>query len=79
MSKFVLQDRKDDAYLGLGSTARKFGDNTKIWLGGLGTTMISALAMSGYLCDLSWPYYASLSLATTHLLWQVNHMSRNKS
>lgn len=67
----LQQDIKDDTLLGLGSTARRFGDNTKLWLTGFSCLMMSNLAMTGVLADLAWPYYLGLGGVAAHLMWQV--------
>lgn len=69
---YAHQDLEDDAVLGLGSTARKFGDDTKIWLSGFSFIMISSLTAVGVLGDLSWPYYAGIAATASHLAWQVS-------
>lgn len=65
------QDLQDDTLLGLGSTARRFGDSTKLWLSAFSSLMITSLAATGVYADLSWPYYIGLSGVSAHLIWQV--------
>ena len=45
---YALQDKEDDALIGVRSTARLFGDNTKTWLVGLyaGALICFAFAFS---------------------------------
>jgi 4-hydroxybenzoate polyprenyltransferase len=68
---YAYQDLEDDSTLGLGSTARRFGDDAKLWLSGFSAVMISSLATTGYLAELSWPYYAGIAAVASHLTWQV--------
>jgi len=68
---FEMQDRRDDAILGLGSTARIFGDDTKLWLSGFSASMMGFLTTAGYLGEFSWPYYIGLGGVGAHLAWQV--------
>ncbi|CAL8096043.1 unnamed protein product [Orchesella dallaii] len=68
---YAHQDLKDDTLLGLGSTARRFGENTKLWLTGFSGLMMTSLATAGVYADLSWPYYLGLCGVSAHLLWQV--------
>jgi 4-hydroxybenzoate polyprenyltransferase len=68
---YAHQDKEDDALVGVRSTARLFGENTKNWLGlfyGLYTVfVISAFALSG----VAWPAYAGLAVAVLLLGWQI--------
>lgn len=69
---YAHQDKKDDLAIGVKSTALKFGDNTKLWLSGFTTAMISSLITTGIVCDQTWPYYGSIAIVTGHLIQQVN-------
>lgn len=72
ISNFLLfQDKVDDVLLGIKSTAIKFGDNTKLWLSGFGSSMIGGLVLSGMSCGIGWPYYASVAAVASHLASQV--------
>lgn len=66
-----MQDKKDDLLVGIKSTALKFGENTKLWLSCFSAAMISGLTMSGYVCDQTWPYYATVGLVAAHLTQQI--------
>eukprot|EP00124_Ichthyophonus_hoferi_P004619 Ihof_evm2s531 gene=Ihof_evmTU2s531 len=44
---YAHQDKKDDVMVGVKSTALRFGDNSKIWLTGFGTSSIGLLALAG--------------------------------
>ena len=66
-----LQDKEDDTLLGLGSTARKFGNETKYWLTGFSCSMLTSLTVAGVMGDLSWPYYLGVAATASHLSWQV--------
>ena len=61
----------EDILLGIKSTAIKFGENTKIWLSGFGTTMISGLITTGIQCEQTWPYYLSVGVVAAHVARQV--------
>lgn len=69
---FFNQDKYDDMLIGVKSTALKFGDQTKVWLTGFGTAMVSLLALSGKMCDQTWPYYTAVSLTAAHIAHQVH-------
>jgi len=68
---YVCQDKYYDMLIGVKSTALKFGDQTKPWLTGFGTGMVSLLGLTGLLCDQTWPYYTALGLTASHLAHQV--------
>lgn len=74
---YAHQDKYDDILVGVKSTALMFGDNTKIWLSGFATTMISSLALTGTVCDQSWPYYASVAFIAGHLARQITTLNIN--
>ncbi len=68
---YAHQDKTDDYAIGLKSTALKFGEKTKPWLVGFYVISLGLIALSGYLVQLSWPFYAGLAVAALHLVWQV--------
>ncbi|KAK9704260.1 MIR domain [Popillia japonica] len=72
---YAHQDKKDDIILGIKSTALRFGNNTKMWLTGFSTTMISSLIVSGIMAQQTWPYYASVGLIATHIASQITTLN----
>ena len=68
---YAHQDKADDILIGVKSTALRFGDNTKYWLSGFTTTMISAMGVVGYTSEQTWPFYLMLAGTTAQLGWQV--------
>lgn len=68
---YAHQDKVDDALLGIKSTAIRFGDNTKLWLSGFTTAMISGLITTGVVCEQTWPYYSSVGIISAHLAHQI--------
>lgn len=68
---YAHQDKEDDALVGVRSTARLFGDNTKLWLAGLyGLTLVLLLlayvaAGAGFLA------YLGLIVAAVMFAWQI--------
>lgn len=68
---YAHQDKKHDVLIGIKSTALKFDKDTKLWLSGFATTMMSSLALSGIMNDQTWPYYAALGLISSHLANQI--------
>ncbi|KAL3679344.1 hypothetical protein R1sor_022300 [Riccia sorocarpa] len=68
---YAHQDKEDDVKVGVKSTALRFGDNTRTWLGGFSATCISGLTLAGINADLGWPFYAGIAASAGHLAWQV--------
>lgn len=68
---YAHQDKKDDLAIGVKSTALRFGDDTKLWLSGFTTAMISGLITTGIVCDQTWPYYSSIAIVAAHITQQV--------
>ena len=68
---YAHQDKADDVFVGVKSTALKFGDATPRWLTGFYVITAALLGVSGYWADLSWFYFAGLGIGIAHLVWQV--------
>lgn len=68
---YAHQDVKDDLQLGMKSTAIHFGADTKLWLSGFATTMVSSLLVSGVMNEQTLPYYAAVALVASHLANQI--------
>jgi hypothetical protein len=65
------QDKLDDAAIGLKSTALLFGDRSREILSGFAVLSASCLALSGYMAELSAPFYLGVAGGLGHMLWQV--------
>ncbi|KAK6742582.1 hypothetical protein RB195_010065 [Necator americanus] len=74
---YAHQDKADDIMIGVKSTALRFGENTKLWLGGFGCAAIAGLGLAGYLAEQTWPYYVALAATSAHLGWQVGTVKIN--
>lgn len=68
---YAHQDRRDDAIVGIRSTARLFGRYTKLSIGGLFVATVVALAVAFALVGAGWPAYLGLAAFAVHLAWQV--------
>lgn len=68
---YALQDKEDDALIGVKSTARLFGHRSRLWIAGFFDLTLLGLAAVGYLAGLGWPFWIGLGLAAIHLAWQV--------
>ena len=68
---YALQDKEDDAIVGIKSSALRLGGSTRpwLWIFGAGTLLLTAL--SGRLAGLSWPFYPLLLLPAAQMAWQV--------
>lgn len=76
---YAHQDKVDDILLGIKSTAIKFGDNTKPILSLFASVMITGLAVSGYQCDQTLPYYAAVAVVGAHLANQLYSLNINSA
>ncbi len=68
---YALQDKEDDALIGVKSTARLFGDHARLWVAGFYDLTLLGLAAVGWLAGLGWPYWVGLGLVAMHFAWQV--------
>jgi 4-hydroxybenzoate polyprenyltransferase len=68
---YAHQDKDDDALIGVKSTARLFGDRSRIWIAVFYAGLVVLLALVGRLAWLAWPFYVGLALAALQLAWQV--------
>ncbi|XP_067684242.1 4-hydroxybenzoate polyprenyltransferase, mitochondrial-like [Haliotis asinina] len=74
---YAHQDKYDDMLIGVKSTALKLGDQTKPWLAGFSSLMVSGLCVSGYLCDQTWPFYVGVAATAAHLMHQMYTVDLN--
>ena len=68
---YAHQDRKDDAMIGVKSTALRLGDRTPKWLAGFYAAAFFGFFMAGVIGGLAWPFYVLILLVALHFLWQV--------
>ena len=68
---YAHQDREDDAMLGIGSTALRFGERTRPFLAVCYGLVIVLLGVVGWLAGLSGWYFAALVVPAAMLAWQV--------
>ncbi|MCC7427183.1 MAG: 4-hydroxybenzoate octaprenyltransferase [Alphaproteobacteria bacterium] len=68
---YAHQDREDDALVGVHSTARLFGGQTRPFLVACYAATIALLAAAGTLAGLGTAFYAMLALPALHFAWQV--------
>ncbi|KAM6220644.1 4-hydroxybenzoate polyprenyltransferase, mitochondrial [Rhynchocyon petersi] len=75
---YAHQDKKDDALIGLKSTALRFNEDTKRWLSVFSLAMVGALGLVGVSCDQTLPYFAALGAVGTHLAHQIYTLDIHK-
>ena len=68
---YAHQDKEDDAIVGVRSTARLFGENTKSWLTGLYGMAVLCFAWAFALAEAPVPAFAGLVAAAVHMGRQV--------
>ncbi len=68
---YAHQDREDDALVGVRSTARLFGGNTKPLLGALYAGALMLFVAAFATAEVAWPAYLGLALAAAHMARQI--------
>ncbi|MDH6230212.1 4-hydroxybenzoate polyprenyltransferase [Mesorhizobium soli] len=68
---YAHQDKEDDALVGVRSTARLFGENTKMWLVGLYGGALACFALAFAAAEVPMPALAGLVAAGAHMARQI--------
>ncbi len=68
---YAHQDSRDDAEIGLRSTALRFGEETGSWLSGLYAAAIALWSLAALSASVGWPVYVALLLIALQMVWQV--------
>jgi 4-hydroxybenzoate polyprenyltransferase len=68
---YAHQDSRDDAVIGLRSTALRFGSNTGLWLSGLYTGAILLWLAAALFAGAGWPVLTALACVGLQMIWQV--------
>ena len=68
---YAHQDKVDDLFVGVKSSALALGQDTKPWLVLFYAGAIALIGLSGYVTALGWPFYLGLCLGGLHLAWQI--------
>ena len=68
---YAHQDKEDDALLGLGSTALRFGDDTVSYVGALYGGAVVLWLLAGALAGAHLIYFLALTLVFLQMSWQV--------
>lgn len=68
---YAHQDRADDAQLGIGSTALRFGDDTVSYVGALYGSAVVLWLLAGAVAGTHLIYFLALTLVFLQMSWQV--------
>lgn len=68
---YAVQDRADDAAVGVKSTALRFGEKVRLWVAGFFDAMMILLLIVGWRMELGVGFYLGMALAYGHALWQL--------
>ena len=68
---YAHQDKEDDLTLGLGSTALRFGDQTKAWVSGFYAFAMVTWVWTAWIVGVGPIGMAGLAAAALHMVWQV--------
>jgi len=74
---YAHQDKEDDALIGVHSTARLFGDQTRAWVGGFYALALLLFLASGAQIGAGPGFYAGILVVGVHLAWQVTRLDIN--
>ncbi len=69
---YAHQDSRDDAEVGIRSTALRFGEQTGAWLSGLYAGAVALWTLAVFAAGAGWPSYAGLLLVGLQMVWQVS-------
>ncbi|KAK0063913.1 4-hydroxybenzoate polyprenyltransferase mitochondrial-like isoform X2 [Biomphalaria pfeifferi] len=68
---YAHQDKYDDMLIGVKSTAIRLGEQTKPWMVAFTTGMTAGLTATGFMCDMTWPYYTAVGITALRLAQQL--------
>src|SRR5215470_17017572 len=76
---YAHQDAEDDALIGIKSTARLFGENTKPALVAFYGLAVLLIGVALWLAAARWPAWLGLAAFAVHLAWQINRLEIGNS
>lgn len=68
---YALQDKEDDALIGVKSTALLFGARARDWILGFYSAAFALILAAGFAEHAGWPFTFLMFAVGGHLLWQV--------
>ena len=74
---YAHQDKEDDELIGVKSTARLFGDDSRKWILRFYAIAFTLILASGFTEHTGWPFAFAMLAAGAHMLWQVKRLDVN--
>ncbi len=74
---YALQDVRDDAIVGVRSTARLFGPRVRLAVGALYAASVASAAIALFLAGGGWLAYLGVAAYAAHLAWQTAQTGEN--
>lgn len=71
---YAHQDKKDDAAIGVRSTALLFGNRTHEICSAFAALAVLGIGTAGAAAELAPPFYAGLAVSAGHLAWQLKQV-----
>ena len=71
---YAMQDQRDDAIVGVRSTARRFAAAPRRWLSLFAALALAAWTLAGYLGGLQATYFILLLAVALHFVWQITFL-----
>jgi 4-hydroxybenzoate polyprenyltransferase len=68
---YAMQDQRDDAIVGVRSTARRFQAHPRTWLTLFAVLAVAGFVLAGWLAEIGPLYYVGAAAVAAHLAWQV--------
>jgi 4-hydroxybenzoate polyprenyltransferase len=72
---YAHQDKEDDELIGVKSTARLFGANSRAWILRFYAVCFTLILAAGFTEHAGWPFAPLMLLAGAHMLWQVRRLN----
>jgi 4-hydroxybenzoate polyprenyltransferase len=72
---YAHQDKEDDELIGVKSTARLFGANSRAWILRFYAVCFALILAAGFTEHAGWPFAPLMLLAGAHMLWQVRRLN----
>jgi 4-hydroxybenzoate polyprenyltransferase len=68
---YAMQDQRDDAIVGVRSTARRFANAPQRWIAAFSILCVALLILTGRLALVAWPYWIGVAAVALFLGWQI--------
>jgi 4-hydroxybenzoate polyprenyltransferase len=69
---YAMQDQRDDAIIGVRSTARRFQKAPPLWIASFALLSTVLLVVTGLLLRITWPYWIGVAATGVFFAWQIN-------